>query len=105
MATEGWLLGSVVASAFHKLPPFESQTLLAYILNRGHDSQAPGAEKCDWYVLAARASMHWICRVRLPPNVSLKWLRFDDLRRSFSIANTDSWPRVPANCCPCPRTM
>ena len=46
-----------VASAFHKLPPFESETLLRPILDRSDNAQASGAKKYDGYVLASRVSM------------------------------------------------
>ena len=80
-----------MASAFHKLPPFKSETLLGSILNRSDNPQASGAEKCDGKVLASRVSMHRISRVLLPvPSVSLKWLRFDDSGQRFPVANVDA---------------
>lgn len=54
--------------------------------NRGDNTQSTSAEKYDRYVLACRGSMHH--RI-LVPNVSLKWLRFDDLRQRFTVTNMD----------------
>jgi hypothetical protein len=101
-------LGKNDASAFDKLPPFKSQTLLGLLsrsysgslagheflysnsaLNRSDNTQATGAEKYDWNVLASRVSAQRISWVLPLPNVSLKWLRFDDLRRRFPVTNTD----------------
>jgi len=96
-----------VASAFYKLPPFKSETLLRptlngscsgslashdffnshNALNRGDNTQSSSAEKYNRYVLACRGSMHH----RIPvPSLSLKWLRFDDLRHCFTATNMDS---------------
>lgn len=82
-------MGNVVASALHKLRPPKSEPFLAEVLNRSDNAQAASPEECDWYVLASGGSMHRICRVLLPPCVSLKWLRFGDLRRCFSFADMD----------------
>src|ERR1022692_1119449 len=80
-----------VASAFHKRPPFESEALLGLILDRSDNAQAPAAEKYDEYVLASCGPMPRISRVLLPvPSVNLKWLRFDDSRQYFPVANVDA---------------